>query len=265
LSLEKQLGIANKEVERCQRLITEKNEEIDQITSGNSDVSELQRKHKVEVESWRKKLKDKDKERDEWIEERNSFLLQIQDLKTKLSNANKEDLGRTEELMNEVHFYQTEITNQKNKIGEYEGILDELGKLNEFLALQAKENEARIKELESKNNFLTIRITEFEGATGDVEEARAKARKAENEAKRLQDDLDKSSKTIKSLSLQIESMEQDLAECKSKMDKAIRDKNKAVDDVDELKMKIDMLEKKIGFKDDELTKLNQKINSLKNE
>jgi chromosome segregation ATPase len=263
--LEKQLTFANSEVSRLQTVLVEKENQIDQMNMGSLDQDELVKRHRNEIDQWRKKLKDKDKERDEWVEERNQFLVQIQDLKTQLSSAKAHDGGMTSEMINEVHFYQTEIDNWKNKCKGYENVFDELSKINEQLTAQAKANESKLKEQEAAISTMRILISQHEERERKSGDQSSQLGKMEARIKELERQLSDEVTKTQLISKQASEIDQEFVELKLKLDKATRERNKMSDEVEELKMKLELSEKKIQMKEEEIKRLNERIQTMKNE
>jgi chromosome segregation ATPase len=264
-NLEKQLAFANSEVSRLQIAVSEKESQLDQMNMGSLDQDELVKRHRAEIDQWRKKIKDKDKERDEWIEERNAFLVQIQDLKTQLTAAKSNDGGLTSEMINEVHFYQTEIDNWKGKCKGYENVFEELSKINEFLTAQAKENETKLKDNENVIKTMKVTISQFEEkekATGDQTN---QISKLESRIKELERQLTDEAAKAQVIAKQAAEVDAEFVELKLKLDKANREKNKSGDEAEELKMKIELTEKKIQMKEEEIKRLNERMQTMKNE
>jgi len=225
----------------------------------------VQKRHRAEIDSYKKKLKDRDKEKDEWVEERNGFLLQIQDLKTQLSSKKNDDTGLAEDMMNQVHFYQTEIETYKNKTVNYEAMLDEMSKMNEFLTAQAKENENKRKDLENQLRLLEQKAGDTGALTKDLEEAKTKIFKLEAEIRNLNDQVGDQDKKLKAANSKYTQLETDYSELQGKYDKLNRDKLKNNDEVEEQRLKVELLEKKIQVKDDEIKRLGDKINAMRTE
>lgn len=261
-SLEKQNSMSKFEIERLIKVIATKEQEMRELVAGSSDVDEMARRHKNEIETWKKKVKDRDNEKDELVSQREELLLQIQDLKKRLAEK-KDDGGLTAEMLNEVHFYQQEIDSLKSKIGGYENEIEELGNLNNFLTAQHREADDKTKELESKLKMLTLQLSENESTSGDLEDFKTKLRKSELEVRRLTDSLEENIKSHKIITKQFETIQTELQEQRTRADKAIRDKNKAIEDVEDANMKLGVLEKKISLKDEEIGRYQSQISSAR--
>lgn len=263
--LEKQLTFANSEVSRLQTIVADKDAQLDQMNMGSVDQDDLVKRHRAEIDQWRKKLKDKDKERDEWVEERNQFLTQIQELKTKLASAKANDTGMTAEMINEVHFYQTEIDNWKNKCKGYETVFDELSKINEQLTAQAKEKDAKLKEQEKSISTMKTLISQHEERERRSGDQSSQIGKLESRIRELERQLSDEVAKNQIISKQASEVDQEFVEMKLKLDKATRERNKLGDEIEELKMKIELADKKLQVKEDEIKRLNERIQTMKNE
>ena len=263
--LEKQLKLANNEVDRLQRLVADKTEELEQLQSGNMDLSDVQTRHRTEIETFKKKLKDRDREKEEMVEERNGLLHQIQDLKHKLNEASKQDNGLTEDMMNEVHFYQTEVDSLKGKIVNYETMYEEMTQMNQILSQQAKEGDSKKKDLENQIKTLEQRLGDSAALGKELDEAKAKITKLEAELRKYTDGLDDTDKKLKTANSKYIQIESEYSELQTKYDKINRDKIKTNDELEELRAKVELLEKKIQVKDDEIKRLGDKLSNLKNE
>lgn len=272
VSLERKLEFANTEVNRLQNVLADKERELEEMNFGSQDQDDLVKRHRAEIDQWRKKLKDKDLEREEWIEERNTFLVQIQDLKSQLAAAKANDAGMTAEMINEVHFYQTELDNWKNKCKEYEQVFEELSKINEFLTAQNKEQQNELKEQENKlkdnENIISLlklnvsQLEEKERASGDQA---SEIHRLESKIKELERQLADEAAKNQLLAKQAGEIDKEFVDLKLKFDKTNRERSIALDDADDLRMNLELSEKKIQMKEDEIKRLNERIQSMKNE
>lgn len=263
--IKKQLDFANSEVKRLQEVVADREHQINEMGAGSLDSDDLIKRHRAEIDQWRKKLKDKDLERDEWVEERNQFLTQIQDLKTQLAAAKASDQGMTAEMINEVHFYQTEIDNWKNKCKGYENVFEELSKINEMLAAKDKENEGKLKENEqiiSSMKIVISQLEEKERSSNDVAKANSQL---EARLRELARELEDAEGKNKDLEKQTSGFDQELVDGRLKLEKLNREKNKLKDDLEEALMKIELADKKTLMKEEEIKRLNERLQTIKNE
>lgn len=252
-------------MKRLQNVVADKENQLNEMNAGSLDQYDLVKRHRNEIDQWRKKLKDKESERDEWVEERNQFLTQIQDLKSQLAAAKSADQGMTADMINEVHFYQTEIDSWKDKCKGYENVFEELSKINEMLTARDKENEKTLRENQENINNLNIMITQYEEKMRSSSEVSQTNALLEAKLKQLARDLDDAANKNKDLAKQMDGFDQELVDGRLKLEKLTRDRNKLKDELDESNMKADLAEKKLNMKEDEIKRLNERLQAMKNE
>ena len=158
-----------------------------------------------------------------------------------------------------------EIDGLLNKMGQYESMLDELSKLNEFLTTRAKTSEEKSRQLECSIDAQQITIQEMEVKL-------QKSCKLQSEVIQLTSDIEilnqailLSTQSNKTLSEQLTQNERELSEFKQSFDKVVKEKSDLNFLVEEGKIRQDLSESKILLKDEEVRKLTDLLSASKME
>jgi len=259
-TLENRLQEANKELEKLHKAAIKKENEIEGLKSCISDYDDNEKRLKSELEASKTRLKEREKEREEWAQERMTILDELQHLKTKVPGKIASESNYSSGKSKDIKLETGEVDSLLTKMGQYENMLDELSKLNEFLTARTKTAEEKTSSLEQQLETLQKTFQTMEKAASKLPEAESQARRLEHEIKLMNEAVDLANRSNQTLSDQITYQEMELAEVRSRLDRALNERKDLSCALEESKIRLDLVESKLALKDEEIRQ--HKENSL---